>query len=103
MNEPGYRTLQRAAGDDDRVPIERLNGKAHYVALNAHNELASYPIGAVPEVKGSADVRVVDKNIAAPASEMLARFIDRAQAIESPEIIRPAPGNFRNHPEESKP
>nr|CAD61135.1 hypothetical protein [Cupriavidus oxalaticus] len=35
--------------------------KAHYVALNARDELANYPTGAVVEVKGSADVRAADR------------------------------------------
>ncbi len=31
-----------------------MDGKAHYVALNARDELANYPTGAVVEVRGSA-------------------------------------------------
>jgi hypothetical protein len=50
-----------------------VDGKAHYVALNARDELANYPAGAVVEVKGSADVRAADKNIAALASDGLYR------------------------------
>ena len=114
------RTLQREAGDDGRVQIERFNepalqrqrllligrlqrlqrlgladelhdrgylvidgtdGKAHYVALNARNELANYPVGAVVEVRGSAEVRAADKNISALASDGLYRT-DRHLAIE---------------------
>ncbi len=58
-----------------------LDGKAHYVALNARDELANYPTGAVVEVKGSADVRAADKNIAALASNGLYRA-DHHLAIE---------------------
>jgi hypothetical protein len=58
-----------------------VDGKAHYVALNARDELANYPTGAVVEVKGSAEVRAADKNIAALASDGLYRT-DHHLAIE---------------------
>ncbi|WP_425602779.1 DUF3363 domain-containing protein [Stenotrophomonas indicatrix] len=61
--------------------IDGVDGKAHYVALNARDELANYPTGAVVEVKGSADVRAADKNIAAVASDGLYRA-DHHLAIE---------------------
>lgn len=61
--------------------IDGVDGKAHYVALNARDELANYPTGAVVEVKGSADVRAADKNIAALASDGLYRA-DHHTAIE---------------------
>ncbi|HEJ9964968.1 TPA: relaxase/mobilization nuclease and DUF3363 domain-containing protein [Pseudomonas aeruginosa] len=61
--------------------IDGVDGKAHYVALNARDELANYPTGAVVEAKGSADVRAADKNIAALASDGLYRT-DHHQAIE---------------------
>ncbi|KAG1601940.1 hypothetical protein G6F46_013914 [Rhizopus delemar] len=54
---------------------------AHSGALNAHDELANYPPGAVVEVKGSADVRAADKNIATLASNGLYRT-DHHLAIE---------------------
>lgn len=53
--------------------IDGIEGKAHYVALNAHDEPANYPTGAVVEVRGSADVRATDRNIAALASGGLYR------------------------------
>src|SRR3546814_7503913 len=59
--------------DRGYLVIDGVDGKAHYVALNAHDELANYPTGAVVEVKGSADVRAADKNIAALASDGLYR------------------------------
>ncbi|MGC8384289.1 DUF3363 domain-containing protein [Pseudomonas aeruginosa] len=43
--------------DRGYLVIDGTDGKAHYVALNAGDELANYPTGAVVEVKGSADVR----------------------------------------------
>jgi hypothetical protein len=58
-----------------------VDGKAHYVALNARDELANYPTGAVVEVRGSAEVRAADKNIAALASDGLYRT-DHHLAIE---------------------
>ena len=59
--------------DRGYLVIDGVDGKAHYIALNARDELANYPTGAVVEVKGSADVRAADKNIAALASDGLYR------------------------------
>ncbi|HHA2574946.1 TPA: relaxase/mobilization nuclease domain-containing protein [Stenotrophomonas maltophilia] len=59
--------------DRGYLVIDGVDGKAHYVALNARDELANYPTGAVVEVKGSADVRAADRNIAALASGGLYR------------------------------
>lgn len=67
--------------DRGYLVIDGTDGKAHYVALNARDELANYPTGAVVEVKGSADVRAADKNIAALASNGLYRA-DHHLAIE---------------------
>ena len=61
--------------------IDGVDGKAHYVALNARDELANYPTGAVVEVRGFAEVRAADKNIAALASDGLYRT-DHHLAIE---------------------
>ncbi|WP_033834759.1 relaxase/mobilization nuclease domain-containing protein [Stenotrophomonas maltophilia] len=59
--------------DRGYLVIDGVDGKAHYVALNARDELANYPTGAVVEVKGSADVRAADRNIASLASNGLYR------------------------------
>jgi len=59
--------------DRGYLVIDGVDGKAHYVALNARDELANYPTGAVVEVRGSAEVRAADKNIAALASNGLYR------------------------------
>ena len=67
--------------DRGYLVIDGVDGKAHYVALNARDELANYPTGAVVEVRGSADVRAADKNIAALASDGLYRA-DHHLAIE---------------------
>ncbi|MBQ0215720.1 relaxase/mobilization nuclease and DUF3363 domain-containing protein [Alcaligenes faecalis] len=67
--------------DRGYLVIDGVDGKAHYVALNARDELANYPTGAVVEVKGSADVRAADKNISALASDGLYRT-DLHLAIE---------------------
>ncbi|HFQ5888237.1 relaxase/mobilization nuclease and DUF3363 domain-containing protein [Pseudomonas aeruginosa] len=67
--------------DRGYLVIDGVDGKAHYVVLNARDELANYPTGAVVEVKGSADVRAADKNIAALASDGLYRA-DHHLAIE---------------------
>ena len=55
--------------DRGYLVIDGVDGKAHYVALNAGDELANYPTGSVVEVRGSAEVRAADKNIAALASD----------------------------------
>ena len=67
--------------DRGYLVIDGTDGKTHYVALNARDELANYPTGAVVEVKGSADVRAADRNIAALASDGLYRT-DHHLAIE---------------------
>ena len=59
--------------DRGYLVIDGVDGKAHYVALTARDELANYPAGAVVEVRGSADVRAADRNIAALASNGLYR------------------------------
>lgn len=53
--------------------IDGVDGKAHYVALNARDEPENYPTGAVVQVKASVDVRAADKNIAALANDGLYR------------------------------
>lgn len=67
--------------DRGYLVIDGVDGKAHYVALNARDELANYPTGAVVEVRGSAEVRAADKSIAALASDGLYRT-DHHLAIE---------------------
>ncbi|MDL5364221.1 relaxase/mobilization nuclease and DUF3363 domain-containing protein [Xanthomonas sp. NCPPB 2654] len=67
--------------DRGYLVIDGVDGKAHYVALSARDELANYPTGAVMEVRGSAEVRAADKNIAALASDGLYRT-DHHLAIE---------------------
>ena len=59
--------------DRGYLVIDGVDGKAHYVALNARDEPANYPTGAVVEVRGSAEVRAADRNIAALASNGLYR------------------------------
>ena len=53
--------------------IDGVDGKAHYVGLNARDEPGNYPTGAVVDVRGSAEVRAADRNIAALASDGLYR------------------------------
>lgn len=53
--------------DRGYLVVDGIEGKAHYVALNARVELEQYPVGAVVEARGSADIRAADKNIAALA------------------------------------
>ena len=59
--------------DQGYLVIDGVDGKAHYVALNARDEPANYPTGSVVEVRGSAEVRAADRNIAALASNGLYR------------------------------
>lgn len=51
--------------DKGYLIVDGIDGKAHYVALPPRSELEQYPTGAVVEVKGAADVRAADRNIAA--------------------------------------
>ncbi|HDS1771235.1 relaxase/mobilization nuclease and DUF3363 domain-containing protein [Pseudomonas putida] len=53
--------------DKGYLIVDGTDGKAHYVALPPRVELEQYPTGAVVEVKGAADVRAADRNIAALA------------------------------------
>ncbi|HEN3452945.1 TPA: relaxase/mobilization nuclease and DUF3363 domain-containing protein [Yersinia enterocolitica] len=67
--------------DRGYLVIDGTDGKVHYVALNARDELAKYPAGSVVEVRGFAEVRAADKSIAALASDGLYRT-DHHLAIE---------------------
>ncbi|CAJ2814896.1 type IV secretory pathway VirD2 component [Burkholderia pseudomallei] len=53
--------------DKGYLIVDGTDGKAHYVALPLRAELEQYPTGAVVEVKGAAEVRAADRNIAALA------------------------------------
>lgn len=79
------RVAARGLADELRdrgyLVIDGVDGKAHYVALNTRDELSNFPAGAVVEVRGSAEVRAADKNIAALASAGLYRA-DHHLAIE---------------------
>ena len=59
--------------DRSYLVIDGVDGKAHYVGLNARDEPGNYPTGAVVELRGSAKVRTADHNIAALASDGLYR------------------------------
>ncbi|MBV5634637.1 relaxase/mobilization nuclease and DUF3363 domain-containing protein [Pseudomonas aeruginosa] len=59
--------------DRGYLVIDGLDGKDHYVALNARDELANYPIGSVVKVRGSAEIRAADRTIATLASDGLYR------------------------------
>src|SRR5699024_7261557 len=61
--------------------IDGVDGKAHYVTLNARDELANYPAGAVVEVKGVVGERTVDRNIVEFARDGLYRT-DHHLAVE---------------------
>ena len=73
--EDGRAIVGRVAGkgladelyDKGYLIVDGMDGKAHYVALPPRSELEPYPTGAVVEVKGSADMRPADRNIAALA------------------------------------
>ena len=47
--------------------VDGIDGKAHYVALNAKVKLEQCPVGSVVEARGSTEIRTADKNIAALA------------------------------------
>jgi len=73
--EDGHAIVGRVVGkgladelhDKGFLIVDGTDGKAHYVALPPRSELEQYPTGAVVEVKGAADVRTADRNIAALA------------------------------------
>ncbi|WP_070155747.1 relaxase/mobilization nuclease domain-containing protein [Sphingobium phenoxybenzoativorans] len=67
--------------DRGYLVIDGVDGKAHYVALNARDELENFPTGAVVEVRSSAEVRAADKSIVALASDGVYRT-DHHLAIE---------------------
>ncbi|MBS0498718.1 MAG: relaxase/mobilization nuclease and DUF3363 domain-containing protein [Proteobacteria bacterium] len=79
--EDGHSIIGRVAGkglsdelyDRGYLVVDGIDGKAHYVVLPPRTELEQYTMGAVVEVKGSADVRAVDKNVAALAANGLYR------------------------------
>ncbi len=66
--------------DRGYLVIDGIDGKAHYVAMPARTELRHYLVGAVVEVRGSADVRATDRTIAALAVEGIYRT-DHHRAI----------------------
>ncbi|WP_197387810.1 relaxase/mobilization nuclease and DUF3363 domain-containing protein [Ralstonia pseudosolanacearum] len=80
-NEDGRAIVGRVVGkgladelhDKGYLIVDGTDGKAHYVALPPRSELEQYPTGSVVEVKGSADVRAADRNIAALAADGIYR------------------------------
>ncbi|MDP2162972.1 MAG: relaxase/mobilization nuclease and DUF3363 domain-containing protein [Hydrogenophaga sp.] len=79
--------------DKGYLVVDGIDGKAHYVALPAKTELEQYPVGAVVEVRGSADIRTADKNIVALAVDGLYRTdhhlaVAKAQAQSQPTAER---------------
>lgn len=86
--EDGRIVIGRVAGkgladelyDKGYLVVDGTDGKAHYVSLPPHAELEQYPTGAVVEVKGAADVRAADRNIAALAVDGVYRT-DRHVAV----------------------
>ncbi|WP_049264208.1 relaxase/mobilization nuclease and DUF3363 domain-containing protein [Pseudomonas aeruginosa] len=79
--EDGRAIVGRIAGkgladelyDKGYLIVDGTDGKAHYVALPPRSELEQYPTGAVVEVKGAADVRAADRNVAALAVDGIYR------------------------------
>jgi len=75
--------------DKGYLVVDGIDGKAHYVALPAKTELEKFPVGAVVEARGSADIRAADKNIAAVVADGFYRTnhhlaIAKAQAQSEP-------------------
>ncbi|WP_133648537.1 relaxase/mobilization nuclease domain-containing protein [Paraburkholderia flava] len=66
--------------DKGYLIVDGTDGRAHHVALPPRSELEQYPTGAVVEVKGAADVRAADRNIAALAVDGVYRT-DHHQAV----------------------
>ncbi|QQB33116.1 LysR family transcriptional regulator [Achromobacter deleyi] len=74
-----------------------LAGAAHITASREQGVVAR-PLAGHPRLLTTYLLRLDGEH-----SETLARFIERVQAIESPEIARPIPGRFPDPPEEPKP
>ena len=51
--------------DRGYLVVDGIDGKAHYVALSAKAGPEQYPVGAVVEARGSANIRAADNNVAA--------------------------------------
>ncbi len=66
--------------DKGYLIVDGMDGKTYYVALPPRAELEQYPAGAVVEVKGAADMRAADRNIAALAVDGVYR-IDHHLAV----------------------
>ncbi|XAH26018.1 LysR family transcriptional regulator [Xylophilus sp. GW821-FHT01B05] len=74
-----------------------LTGAAHIAASQERGVVARSLIGRSPMLT------TYLLRLDGEPSETLARFIERVQAIESPEVTRPAPDHFPDPPEEPKP
>ncbi|MDX1368122.1 relaxase/mobilization nuclease and DUF3363 domain-containing protein [Pseudomonas sp.] len=53
--------------DKGYLVVDGIDGKAHYLALPARMELATFPLGAVVAARGSFEPRAIDRSIAAQA------------------------------------
>lgn len=79
--ENGRTIVGRVAGkgladelyDKGYLIVDGTDGKAHYIALPPRSELEQYPTGAVVEMKGAADTRAADRNIAVLAADGIYR------------------------------
>ncbi|HDR9224224.1 TPA: relaxase/mobilization nuclease and DUF3363 domain-containing protein [Burkholderia vietnamiensis] len=74
--------------DKGYLIVDGTDGTAHYFALPPRAELGQFPTGAVVEVKGSADMRAADRNIAALATDGIYRadhHLAVAQSQATPE------------------
>lgn len=74
-----------------------LTGAAHIAASQEQGVVARPLVGRSPMLT------TYLLRLDGEPSETLARFIERVQAIESPEGARPTPGHFPDPPEEPKP
>ena len=73
--------------DRGYLVVDGLDGKAHYLALPTHAELANYPIGGLVETRSLSEPRSADRSIAALAADGLYRTdhhlaLARSQAVE---------------------
>ncbi|TWE05795.1 type IV secretory pathway VirD2 relaxase [Pseudomonas sp. AG1028] len=73
--------------DRGYLVVDGLDGKAHYLRLPSHTNLADYPIGGLVETRSLSEPRAVDRSIAALAVEGLYRTdhhaaFARSQAVE---------------------
>jgi type IV secretory pathway VirD2 relaxase len=85
------RGLADELSDQGYLIVDAVDGRAHYVPLPANVDFTAFAVGSVVEVRGGADARPVDRNIAAVAengvySTQRHMLVARAQSREGLDV-----------------